>query len=240
MTLQLQTLVVDDEPLAQDLVAGYVRRVPFLSLAGCCSTAAEALDVVRNVDIDVVFLDIQMPGLSGLSFAEALDADKKPKLVFTTAYSEYAIDGFRLEAVDYLLKPFDFEEFMRAAHKVKSQIEQERAASAAERDTFFFVRSDYKLVKVEYEHLSYVEGLKDYVKMYMDDRGKPILTLSTMKQMEARLEGFSFVRVHRSYIVSIKKITGTERGAVFVGGVRIPLGDGYKAKVQAILGRLTL
>lgn len=240
MTHQLQALVVDDEPLAQDLVAGYVRRVPFLSLAGCCSTAAEALGIVQSVDIDVVFLDIQMPGASGLSFAEALDPARKPKLVFTTAYSEYAIDGFRLEAVDYLLKPFDFDEFLRAAQKVKGQIEQGRAASAAAREAFFFVRSDYKLVKVEYDHLAYVEGLKDYVKMYMDDKSKPVLTLSTMKQMEARLDGFSFVRVHRSYIVNVKKITGAERGAVFVDGVRIPLGDGYKAKVQAILDRLTL
>lgn len=248
MAQELKVLIVDDEPLAQELVAGYVRKVPFLELAGCCSTAAEADDVLRSTHIDLMFIDIQMPGVSGLTFAKSLEGNERPKIVFTTAYSEYAVEGFKCDAIDYLLKPFDFEEFSKAANKAKKQIELERAAEAegAENDavsgdeTFFFVRSDYKLVKIEYEKICYVEGLKDYVKIYLIDRSKAVLTLSTMKQLESRLERFSFVRIHRSYIVNVKMISGVERAGIYVGSVRLPIGDGYKAKVQDVLERLTL
>lgn len=248
MSQQLKALVVDDEPLAQDLVVSYVRRVPFLTLVGCYSTASEAAEVINSESVDVLFIDIQMPGISGLSFSKSLPTDKRPKIIFTTAYSEYAVDGFKCDATDYLLKPFDFDEFLRAATKAKRQIELE-ASSATEpqspqcdaaSDDFFFVKSDYKLVKIEVANIRYVEGLKDYVKIFMTDNAKPILTLSTLKQIEARLERFSFVRIHRSYIVNVKMITGVEKGGLFVGTMRLPVGDGYKANIQSIVERLTL
>lgn len=245
MPRQFKTLIVDDEPLAQELVLAYVRKVPFLSIVGCCSTAAEAAEVVNSNEVDILFIDIQMPGISGLSFAQSLTSDKRPKIIFTTAYADYAVDGFKCDATDYLLKPFDFDEFLKAATKAKRQIEIEQAADhdlhdPDPSDTFFFVRSDYKLLKVEIANICYVEGLKDYVKIFMNDRPKPLLTISTMKQLEARLERFSFVRIHRSYIVNAKMITGVEKGGLFVGSIRLPVGDGYKANLQSFIERLTL
>lgn len=239
---QLRALVVDDEPLALDLVAGFVRQVDFLSLAGCCSSAAETMEMLSGGDIDVVFLDIQMPGVSGLSLAKSFGNSERPKVVFTTAYGEYAVDGFKLGVVDYLLKPFDLDEFRTAATKVKRLIELEDASAAPQQlsDTFFFVKSDYKLVKIEYDNICYIEGLKDYVKIYQDGRPKPTLTIATMKQMEARLAQRPFLRLHKSFIVNMKKISGVERGGVFVGNVRIPVGDGYKQNLHTALERFTL
>lgn len=253
MSLTIKTLVVDDEPLALDLVAGYVEQVPFLTLAGRCSSAAEALDAISAGGVDLVMLDIQMPGLSGLSLAKSLTGDNAPKIIFTTAYGEYALDGFKLDAVDYLLKPFDFDEFLRAVSKARRLLELERRpqpdaqqdaeaadAPALASDDFFFVKSEYKLVKVEIEKILYVEGLKDYVKIYLLDAPRPIVTLSTLKQMEARLLPHSFVRLHRSYIVNVKLISGVERNSVLVGKERLPIGDGYRQNLQSLLDKLTI
>lgn len=240
----LNVLVVDDEPLAQELVCGYVKRVDFFNLVGTCSTAAEAEVSLAKDHVDVMFIDIQMPGVSGLSFVQSLNEDERPEVVFTTAYSEYAVDGFKVNAVDYLLKPFDFDEFMRAANRAKNKIDAlrgaEKEALPAGDENFFFVKSDYKLVRIEYENVVYVEGLKDYVKIYTTDRPRPILTLSTLKQLEERLEPHGFARVHRSFIVNVKMISSVEKGGLFLGSIRVPIGDGYKSKVQAILDRLTL
>lgn len=255
MSLIIRTLVVDDEPLALELVTGYVAQVPFLSLVGRCSSAADALSVINNGGVDLVLLDIQMPGLSGLSLARSLTAEGAPKIIFTTAYGEYAIDGFKLDAVDYLLKPFDFDEFMRAVGKAQRLIELERKSHGAPADSdpvkadadvlmppgdFFFVKSEYKLVKIQIEKILYVEGLKDYVKIFTSDSPKPIVTLATLKQMEARLLTHSFVRIHRSYIANVKLISGVERNAVLVGQERLPIGDGYRQNLQSILDKLTI
>lgn len=256
MSLIIRTLVVDDEPLAQELVSGYVSQVPFLSLVGRCSSAAEALAVISKGGVELVLLDIQMPGISGLSLAKSLTADGAPKVIFTTAYGEYAIDGFKLDAVDYLLKPFDFDEFMRAVAKARRLIDLERrpaaepsseaeplnadATSTAPSDDFFFVKSEYKLVKVQVENVLYVEGLKDYVKIFTTNSPKPIVTLATLKQMEARLLPHSFVRIHRSYIANVKLINGVERNSIIVGNERLPIGDGYRQNLQSILGKLTI
>lgn len=252
MSLTIKTLVVDDEPLALDLVAGYVAQVPFLSLAGRCSSAAEALAAIDGGGVDLVLLDIQMPGLSGLSLAKSLSGEGSPKIIFTTAYGEYALDGFKLDAVDYLLKPFDFDEFLRAVGKARRLIELESrppaeaptgaAPAVAESQTadgFFFVKSEYKLVKVEIARIIYVEGLKDYVKIYTDG-AKPIVTLSTLKQMEARLLPHSFMRIHRSYIVNLNLISGVERNAVLLGRERVPIGDGYRQNIQSLIDRMTI
>ncbi len=259
MEMHIRTLVVDDEPLAQELVAAYVRQVPFMTYVGCCSSAVEAMAKIEEGGVDLVFLDIQMPGLSGLSMAKALTGPDTPKIVFTTAYGEYALDGFKLDALDYLLKPFDFDEFMRVANKAKRLFDLESKAMGeteiatdegggkaaagglvSEDGSFFFVKSEYKLVKIEVDKILYVEGLKDYVKIYLVGADKPVLTLTTLKQMEARLGTSHFIRLHRSFIVNVKMISGVERSGVFVGNVRIPVGDGYKQKLQALLDKLTL
>lgn len=256
MSLIIRTLVVDDEPLALDLVTGYVAQVPFLSLVGRCSSAADALSVINNGGVDLVLLDIQMPGLSGLSLARSLTTEGAPKIIFTTAYGEYAIDGFKLDAVDYLLKPFDLDEFLRAVGKARHLIELERRPSVGSpadsdvvnsdvvskqpSDDFFFVKSEYKLVKIIIEKILYVEGLKDYVKIFTSDSPKPIVTLATLKQMENRLLPHSFVRIHRSYIANVKLISGVERNAVLVGHERLPIGDGYRQNLQSILDKLTI
>ena len=254
MSLIINTLVVDDEPLAQALVAGYVGLAPFLSLVGCCSSASEATARIAEGGVDLVLLDIQMPGISGLTVAKSLVGVGNPKVIFTTAYGEYAIDGFKLDIVDYLLKPFDFDEFMRAVNKTRHLIELERGADAATEnasvqpsdeqkagaDDFFFVKSEYKLVKIEISKILYVEGLKDYVKIYMSDSAKAVLTLATLKQMETSLMPYSFVRLHRSFIVNVKMITGVERGVVLIGEARIPVGEGYKQNFQVLLDKLTL
>ncbi len=257
--MMLKTLIVDDEPLARELVEDYVRQVDFIELTGVCSSASEAQEFLNNKEVDLIFLDVQMPGMSGLTFAKNMEVSQKPKIVFTTAYEEYALDGYRVNAVDYLLKPFDFDEFTRAVNKVKHLVELESGFSSQQNPfpqsqdsssisdplsddekRFFFVKSEYKLVKIEIEKVLYIEGLKDYVKIFIADLPKPVLTLSTMKQMEAKLEAHAFVRLHRSFIVNVNKITGAERNGVYVGNTRIPVSDGYKTKFQETISKLTL
>lgn len=245
---KIKTLVVDDEPLAQELVCDYVRRIDCLELVGCCSNAVEALQAMSVQKVDLMLLDVQMPGLSGLSLAKTLEGHDAPKIVFTTAYGEYALEGFKLDAVDYLLKPFDYEEFSRAMSKVQRLIELERiaehASSAAEAadddERFFFVKSQYNLVKVEIDRICYVEGLKDYVKIYLDDQPKPVITLSTLKQMEAKLGERSFLRVHKSFIANIMRITGVEKSNLCIGEMRVPIGDGYRQRFNDALAKMTL
>lgn len=258
----IQTLVVDDEPLAQELVADYVSQTPFLQLTKCCSNAAEALQTIAQGNIELVFLDIQMPGLSGLSLAKALSGRTLPKIVFTTAYDEYALEGYKLDVADYLLKPFDYDEFLRAATKVHRLIELERKVAAADSEQakvlesqptanatqstpnaeppYFFVKSEYKLVRVVIDKVCYIEGLKDYVKIFVQDQPKPILTLSTLKQMEAKLQPHEFMRLHKSFIVNMKMLTRVERNMVCIADAKIPIGDGYRAKFQEALSKMTL
>ena len=248
--MMIRTLVVDDEPLAAELVENYVRSADFLEFVGSCNNATDAYERIAKGGVDLLFLDIQMPGISGLSLAKMVSGANAPKIVFTTAYGEYALDGFRVDAVDYLLKPFDQEEFLHAANKARHIIELEQSVSPAtpndgssvapdDTSRSFFVKSDYKLVKIDIDKIDYIEGLKDYVKIYLDDQRKPVITLSTMKQMEARLEPFNFLRVHRSFIVSLSKISGVERGGALINGTRIPIGEGFRQKFSETIEKMT-
>ncbi len=234
MTQKIRCLAVDDEPLALGLVKGYIEQTPFLELAGTCGSAIEAISFLENNQVQLIFLDIQMPGLTGISLMRSLT--QKPKVVFTTAFEEYAIEGFRLDAVDYLLKPFDYEEFLRAAQKSRDLIMLESGSrNETAGNDYFFVKSDYKLVKIETEHITYIEGLKDYVKIHLNNTPKAILTLMSLKTLETQLPTDRFIRIHRSYIINVRHITGIERNLVHISNIQIPMSDSYKAQLMEMI-----
>lgn len=221
---KLRCCVIDDEPLAAELIAGYVRRTEFMELAGVFTSAQQAIKTVLQERVDLVFLDIQMPQLNGVEFANLLPSDCK--VVFTTAFDSYAVDGFRVNALDYLLKPVSYEEFMRAANRAL-HAGYSRRAVVPERD-HIIVKSDYKLVQIALDDILYVEGVKDYVKIYTDGNTRSVLTLMNIKSLEAELPASKFMRVHRSFIVNLSKIKVIERNRIVFGNTYIPVSDSYK------------
>ena len=223
--MTLNCLIVDDEPLALDLLESYVSRTPFLHLVDRCDSAIKALSVVEETPVDLIFLDIQMPELNGLELSRLVG--NKVKIIFTTAFEQYAIEGFRVDALDYLLKPFNYSEFLRAATKAL------RTHPAPES---IFVKSDYKLVQVQLKDILYIEGLKDYIRIQTED-GQGILTLMSMKSIEDFLPADTFVRVHRSYIVNMNKIKTIERNRIIFGKVYIPISDSYKDRFTELLNK---
>lgn len=237
---KIRTLAVDDEPLALDLVKEYIEQTPFLEFCGCCSSASEAMERLSRGDVRLAFLDIQMPDFSGIALAKALPAQNRPRLVFTTAFADYALDGFRLDAVGYLLKPFDYGEFLHEASKARELIASELAQQPAAAPDFFFVRSEYRLVRINPAEIVYVEGLKDYIKIYLSTAVKPVLTLMSLKQMEQRLPSSQFVRVHRSFIVNVGFVVGVERNLIHLPAAKVPMGDGYKQQMMSIIEKYTV
>lgn len=228
--------IVDDEPLALDLLESYVRKTPFLELAGKYSSAVQALRELSGRGADLMFLDIQMPELSGLEFSKMLPPDTR--IIFTTAFDQYALDGYKVNALDYLLKPISYVDFLRAADKALHWYERTRSdAPHDEEIDSIFVKSEYKLVQVELRRILYVEGLKDYVKIYEEDNPKPILSLMSLKAMEDLLPASQFMRVHRSYIVRKDKIRIIDRGRIVFGKAYIPISDSYKPAFQEYLDR---
>lgn len=234
MTQRIKCLAVDDEPLALELVKDYIDQTPFLELVGTCSSAIEAMSFLENNQVQLLFLDIQMPGLTGTSLMRSLT--QKPKVIFTTAFEEYALEGFKLDAVDYILKPFDYEEFLRAAQKARDLIMLE---SGSKSDTsgsdYFFVKSDYKLVKIDTDQVMYIEGLKDYVKIHINNAPKPVLTLMSLKTLESQLPPDRFIRIHRSFIINVRHITGIERNLVHMPNIQIPMSDSYKNQLMEMI-----
>ena len=229
-------VIVDDEPLALDLLESYVRKTPYLELAGKYSSAVQALHALGGQAADLMFLDIQMPELSGLEFSKMLPPDTR--IVFTTAFDQYALDGYKVNAVDYLLKPISYPDFLRAADKARHWYERAQSSPAREEEIdSIFVKSEYKLVQVDLRRILYVEGLKDYIKIYEEENPKPILSLMSMKAMEDLLPASQFMRVHRSYIVRKDKIRIIDRGRIVFGKAYIPVSDSYKAAFQAYLDR---
>lgn len=245
---KVRTVIVDDEPLALDLVRGYVEQTPFLELVGSCSSAQEAYERVGQGDVQLLFCDVQMPGMSGLTLMKALSVGDAPKVVFTTAFEEYALDGFKLDAVDYLLKPFDFDEFLKAAAKARRLIELESQVGEVKTDNltwnrdddYFFVKSEYKLVRIDIPKITHIEGLKDYIKIYLDGESKAILTLNSLKEMEKILPEGNFIRVHRSYIVNVGYVRGVERNLVIMPTDKVPMGESYKQRFLEIIEEKTI
>jgi two-component system, LytTR family, response regulator len=237
----MNCIIVDDEPLAQQVLEDYVETIPFLNLAGKCSSAFEAFDVLRKQTIDLIFLDIHMPNVSGIDFLHSLGT--KPMFIFTTAYSEYALEGFNLDAVDYLVKPIPFDRFLKAVNKAyelhnlrhgkgESRIEKPEEKS----EQFIMVKSDYQTQKINLNDITYIEGLKDYVKIYLTT-GKPVITLNSLRNMAEKLPAGNFVRVHKSYIVSISKIGSISRNRIIIGEKWIPIGDNFKDEFFTLLNK---
>ena len=235
----IRCAIVDDEPLAVELLASYVDRIPFMELAGKYSNAIEALRGVSETPVDLLFLDIQMPELNGLELSRLLP--ESTRIVFTTAFEQYALDGYRNNALDYLLKPITYATFLEACNKALqwfSLVEQAEAKPATATDNeikSIFVKSEYKLLQINLDSIRYVEGLKDYVKIYTDDSPRPILSLMNMKAMEQMLPPSRFIRVHRSFIVSKDKIREIDRNRILFGDVYNPIGDSYKAAFQEFI-----
>ena len=236
----IRCLAIDDEVLALELLEDNIRKVPFLELAGKCRSAFEAMEILRKEKIDLVFLDIQMPDISGIQFLKSLR--KKPLVIFTTAYEKYALEGFELDVVDYLLKPFPMERFLKAVNKAQEVLERGSRLTAGRmqpEDTnatgFLFVKADYKLVKIEFRQILYIEGLKDYVKIYAGER--PVITLSSMKSIEEKLPAGLFIRVHRSFIVNIRKIEYLQRNHLRIGTKDIPVSESYREAFLRIINQ---
>ena len=209
---KISCLIVDDEPMALQLIEGYVTKTPFLDLRHKCDSAIEALRYLENEKVDLLFLDIQMPDLTGIGLSKLIP--KSSRVIFTTAFSEYALEGYKVEALDYLLKPFDYEEFLTAATKAKDwfALVKGRANAASVKDKkFLFVKSEYKQLKINLDDVLYFEGLKDYIKIWLKSQPKAILTLMNLKSLEEELPKDKFMRVHRSFIVSLQAIDVIER-----------------------------
>lgn len=229
-------IAIDDEMLALDLLEDNIKKVPYLELVGKCRSGFEALEIMSTRKVDLIFLDIQMPDISGIQFLKSLT--HKPLVIFTTAYEKYALEGFELDVVDYLLKPFSFERFLKAVNKAKEllSVSDKPVMSQEEHQSpFLFVKSDYKLIKITIRDILYVEGLKDYVKIFIND--KPIVTLMSMKTMEEKLPPSDFIRVHRSFIVNLRKINFIQRSMIRIGNIEIPVGEIYRDAFFAIVNQ---
>jgi DNA-binding LytR/AlgR family response regulator len=233
----ITTIAIDDEPLALQLVSGYIEKTPGLKLAGLFDNPLDAMEFLSREPADLIFVDIQMPDLTGLEFTRSLV--KGPKVIFTTAYEKYALDGFRLEVVDYLLKPFSYEEFLIAVQKVQKLIKLEKGVpeQVEVNSEFLFLKSDYKIKRINFNDILYIEGLKDYVKVYTQNAIRPVMSLTTMKLLESKLPESKFMRIHRSFIVNLEKIDTIERSRIVFGKTYIPVSDQYKEKFQEYLDK---
>lgn len=235
--MTIKCAIVDDEPLAVNLLASYVEKIPFLELCGKYNNATDALHGIGEQPVDLLFLDIQMPELNGLELSKMVP--ENTRIVFTTAFDQYAIDGFRVNALDYLLKPISYADFLEACNRAmqwfqltQQQEQQPAAVKAEEEPTSIFVKSEYKLLQINLDDIRYIEGLKDYVKIYTEQSPHPILSLMNMKAIEQMLPVSRFIRVHRSFIVQKSKIREIERNRIVFGDIYIPIGDSYKQAFQ--------
>ena len=234
--MQMKCLVVDDEPLARQLLKKYIDQTSFLQLAGEASDASQALDFLSDNAVDLLFLDIQMPDLSGMDFARALTAP--PKIIFTTAFEQYALDGYKLNALDYLLKPFDYQEFLTAAHKAQHLYNLENNAISEQKDKqgYLMIKADYKLLQIAFKDILFIEGVKDYVKIHLSEDAKSLMSLLSMKTLEEKLPA-NFMRVHRSYIVNLDQIKVIERSQIVFGNTRITVSDKYREAFGEFISR---
>ncbi|NDV46651.1 DNA-binding response regulator [Paludibacter sp. 221] len=237
--MQLSCFIIDDEPLALGLIESYVAKTPFLKLTGKFHSAIEATQAVQQLSPDLIFLDIQMAELNGMEFAKLVP--EQSRIIFTTAFQQYALESYKVNALDYLLKPFGYADFLQAANKALQWFEINNKANFEKqsegKNGSIFVKSDYKLLQINTKDIAYIEGLKDYVKIYLDDNPKAIISHTTMKTVEEMLSKQNFMRVHRSYIVNTDKIKEIEHNRIVFGKVRIPISDSYKDAFQEFLNK---
>lgn len=247
----LRCIAVDDEPLALQLVTGYISKLPFLELVAACEDAFQAARVLQENTVDLIFIDIQMPGLTGLQFIQSLA--RRPMIILITAYKKFATEGFDLDVVDYLVKPVGLDRFMKACYKAQ-ELHQLRAASSAApaipasagpiaqgnpapQPDYFFVNSDYSLVKVLFADIVWIEGSGDYQKIHLKTAARPLLVRTNARTLEAELPADRFIRINKSYIIAIAAITAVRKNSVFIGELELPIGDTYRETLRRITGR---
>ena len=230
----INCIAIDDEPLALQKMELYIEKTPFLKLLGLFESALEALDFLNTNPVDLMFVDIQMPNLNGVDFVKTLSGG--PKVIFTTAFSEYAIDGFQVDALDYILKPLDYPTFLKSVNKAKNHFDLlvQPQEKVEENDQYLFIKSEYKMVKVDINKIEFIEAMGGYLKFHIEN-SKTIMSLLSMKSMEGKLPSTKFMRVHRSYLVNLQKIAIVERGQIIFDKVRISVSEQYKEKFQAFL-----
>ena len=240
----LNCITVDDEPLALGLISAFVEQTPFLHLAGKFGNGVEALQAIHKEVIHLVFLDIQMPDLNGMELAKVLSQMNillQTRIIFTTAYNQFALEGYKVDAMDYLLKPFGYDEFLRAATKAKRHFEllaeNHLGDEPIVKENYIFVKADYKLVRIDLDSILYVESLKDYIRIHLIPPLQPVVSLSSLKAIEEKLPVSRFLRIHRSFIVAINKVDSITKNAVHIGNMDISVGDLYRDSFKELLLR---
>lgn len=238
--MKIKCLVVDDEPLALELVCNFVNKTGFLELEAKFDSALDALSFINTNSVDLIFLDIQMADLTGMELARVLEGRKdknSPKIIFTTAYNQFAIEGYKVDALDYLLKPFGYEEFLNASQKALKYFEQKSESNNSISEEYLFLKVEYQLVKVMLKDIILVEGYKDYVKVHLEGKDSPLLSLTTLKHMEELLPEHQFMRVHRSFIISLEHIKSISKSTVNMGIMNIGISEGYKERFLQFISK---
>ena len=240
----MRCVIIDDEPLAVDIIENYLQKINGMEIVAKCHNPLDAITILNKKNVDLVFLDIEMPNLTGIDLVKTLD--NIPQFIFTTAYPQYALEGFNLNAVDYLVKPIPFQRFLKAVSRAKDNIEfknisEEKTVSQQPqqrepKNDFIFVKSEYDNVKINTKDIKYIQGLKDYIKIYVVDSNKALLTLSNFKDIQEKLPTSKFIRVHRSFIVNISFIKSVQKTKIVIDEIRIPIGETYKDDVLKDLG----
>lgn len=238
--MTLNCMAVDDEPLALGLISSFIRQTPFLNLVASSGSAVEAMNIIKQQPLHLIFLDIEMPKLNGIELARLLNQQNQqepPRIIFTTAYNQFAVDSYRVDALDYLLKPFSYEGFLRAANKAVTFFETRNQQQPANQEEYLFVRVEYQLVRIAWNDIVYIEGLKDYVKIHLASSPKAVLTLMTLKSLEEKLPSNRFMRIQRSFIIALDKISAISKSSIHIAGAEITIGDQYKEKLQEFLSK---
>jgi DNA-binding LytR/AlgR family response regulator len=225
----MRCIIVDDEPLVRELLEDNISQVPFLELVTSCKTALEALKTLQEEPIDLIFLDIQMPRLNGLQFLQSLD--HPPLVIIVTAYEKYAVEGFNLQVADYIVKPFSLDRFLKACNRAAELFRMKNPTATSD----FFVNVEYTLEKIVAADIEYIEGNKDYIKIYLSSKTKPVLTRMSLKAIEAKLPVGAFVRTHKSYLVAISKITTIKRDFVCIGTMEIPVSETFRENIDKVV-----
>jgi two-component system LytT family response regulator len=236
----MNCIAIDDEPLALELLVDNISKVPFLKLVAACENPIQAMAVLEKETVDLVFLDIQMPGLTGLQFIQSLT--HKPLFILITAYEKYALEGYALDVVDYLVKPVSLDRFIKACNKARElhELKALRQNPAGEQAPgYFFVNVDYSLVKISFQDILWIESLKDYAKINLKSSSKPIVTRMSMKQLEENLPADKFLRVHKSFIIARDQVTAVRKNSLFIGTMEIPVGENYREIIPLITGKIS-
>jgi two-component system, LytTR family, response regulator len=232
----IKCIAIDDEPLALKQISKFIEKTPFLELVAPCKSAFEAMEVITLQEVDLMFVDIQMPDLTGIDFVKSLNSEQQ--IIFTTAYQEYALEGFKVNALDYILKPFGYDEFLKAANKALSHFDLLKKAIVKDdpNDDYLFVKSEYKIKRINLNDIQYIEGLREYVRIVLKEE-EPVMSLMSLKSLEEKLAQNRFMRVHRSFIVNLGEVQTIERSRIIFGKTYIPVSEQYKDKFQDFLGK---